>query len=778
MAEATGAGGTGDEKGGRPPASHELITDAAKLRDAERAFIDGKSDVPDRPMSGIALTGGGIRSGTFALGALQALASNGLLEKFDYVSSVSGGGYASCSLRWLLHANPRLNDTGANFPYTQTATGNILLDHLRNHADYLRPQGMSNATGIAAVLRAMFLNLVVWLPLLILVSVVVTWIGHWPVPLGWLINWLHDPMMGLIGNRWANANPDGLRVYSLILVIALLLLALAVIGAIIYSLRTFRNFWHRSADGTSLYEKRRRNEINAGRMLVWFGVALAFGAIPLVSAGLLYLGDKALGVVNLAAEGRWRFAISVVMLLAGMGALVPVIRQTLANLQLSNKVGITAPLGCALFLYGLLVLAFHIGFTAFGPIADVFAGNTAMIDGTTGGLLVFFALSIVVAVATGLLVNTNNISIHRFYRDRLMEALMPNVRADGSVEGNGRTDADDFRLSAIYDDQYRRPYPLIGCHVVLTDSEDPKVRRRGGDSFLLSPLYCGSSAIGGWVDTRAFNRDSMTVPTAMAISGAAVNPSTGASGTGPTMNRFVGMTMALLNLRLGYWVRRPEGTSPGKLKWPPNHFCPGLYALGKLCGGYDEDSGFLQISDGGHFDNSALYELFRREVSFILFVDAGGDPGYKFENLINALRRSQEDFPGLEFEPVAPGGTLALDAMVARTEVAYPDKRKVSATAHAVLKFRYGKDPAGTYPATLVYLKLTTTADTSMLVKGYQAQNDKFPHDPTLDQFFDPDQFDAYYRTGQELAEAVIAGVAPPNSTVTGLKALLAHAGF
>jgi hypothetical protein len=42
---------------------------------------------------GLALSGGGIRSGTTSIGVIQALHEEGWLKKFDYVSSVSGGGY-------------------------------------------------------------------------------------------------------------------------------------------------------------------------------------------------------------------------------------------------------------------------------------------------------------------------------------------------------------------------------------------------------------------------------------------------------------------------------------------------------------------------------------------------------------------------------------------------------------------------------------------------------------------------------------------------------------
>ncbi len=52
----------------------------------------------EQHLAGITFSGGGIRSATFAVGILQGLASLGLLRRFDYMSTVSGGGYAGA---WL-----------------------------------------------------------------------------------------------------------------------------------------------------------------------------------------------------------------------------------------------------------------------------------------------------------------------------------------------------------------------------------------------------------------------------------------------------------------------------------------------------------------------------------------------------------------------------------------------------------------------------------------------------------------------------------------------------
>ena len=58
------------------------------LPDSTTAVDDTGVDV-----SALCLSGGGIRSATFALGVMQGLARFGLLRHFHYLSSVSGGGF-------------------------------------------------------------------------------------------------------------------------------------------------------------------------------------------------------------------------------------------------------------------------------------------------------------------------------------------------------------------------------------------------------------------------------------------------------------------------------------------------------------------------------------------------------------------------------------------------------------------------------------------------------------------------------------------------------------
>jgi hypothetical protein len=85
----------------------KMLRDAewkAYLRERRREawiWVPKEEPVVPEDLTGIALSGGGIRSATFALGVLQALAQHKLLRRFDYLSTVSGGGYIGSSLTWL-----------------------------------------------------------------------------------------------------------------------------------------------------------------------------------------------------------------------------------------------------------------------------------------------------------------------------------------------------------------------------------------------------------------------------------------------------------------------------------------------------------------------------------------------------------------------------------------------------------------------------------------------------------------------------------------------------
>src|SRR5689334_13419309 len=92
----------------RPSCLSEVLAEEYQALRSESSYApsDPKASEPARlaelfqkvhhqtkPFSALCISGGGIRSATFALGALQSMADHGLLSGFDYLSTVSGGGY-------------------------------------------------------------------------------------------------------------------------------------------------------------------------------------------------------------------------------------------------------------------------------------------------------------------------------------------------------------------------------------------------------------------------------------------------------------------------------------------------------------------------------------------------------------------------------------------------------------------------------------------------------------------------------------------------------------
>ena len=125
-------------------ATHGANATREVLRQAEEPLIEsrrkalGLDPIGQAPQVGLALSGGGIRSATFSLGLLQAIAAAGALRRIDYLSTVSGGGYAAVFLGALLRAPSR-------FARTQPATP----PKAANAADAADPADATRLAGAA-----------------------------------------------------------------------------------------------------------------------------------------------------------------------------------------------------------------------------------------------------------------------------------------------------------------------------------------------------------------------------------------------------------------------------------------------------------------------------------------------------------------------------------------------------------------------------------------------------------------------------------------------------
>jgi hypothetical protein len=149
-------------------------TGSSNSGERERAIL---AAIHARGHSALCLSGGGIRSASFAVGLVQGLAERGLMDAFDFVSTVSGGGYTGAWLSaWLFHAQ-REGATTANVFETLGGDKRTAADpepdpirQVREYSNYLDPKlGLLSVdvwTLVATVARNLLLNWLVLLPLL------------------------------------------------------------------------------------------------------------------------------------------------------------------------------------------------------------------------------------------------------------------------------------------------------------------------------------------------------------------------------------------------------------------------------------------------------------------------------------------------------------------------------------------------------------------------------------------------------------------------------------
>ena len=127
-------------------------------------------DRSNEPMAALCLSGGGIRSAAFALGIIQGLARFGVLDRFHYLSTVSGGGYVGCWLTAWRHHSGSDQDVFSELDRTASRSGKEAdeINGLRADSNYLTPKlGLLSADTwavIALTIRNLVLNWLVFLP--------------------------------------------------------------------------------------------------------------------------------------------------------------------------------------------------------------------------------------------------------------------------------------------------------------------------------------------------------------------------------------------------------------------------------------------------------------------------------------------------------------------------------------------------------------------------------------------------------------------------------------
>src|SRR5262249_2290643 len=109
----------------------------------------GASPDDESDLAGLAFSGGGIRSATFNLGVIQALSRLGLLSRFDYLSTISGGGFIGgwLSLYIRRRASGDVKVAEQQIGRRERGLEDPAIRFLRSFSNYLTPRvGFSSDT--------------------------------------------------------------------------------------------------------------------------------------------------------------------------------------------------------------------------------------------------------------------------------------------------------------------------------------------------------------------------------------------------------------------------------------------------------------------------------------------------------------------------------------------------------------------------------------------------------------------------------------------------------
>jgi hypothetical protein len=678
---------------------------------------------------GVCCSGGGVRSAAFNLGALQALQDKGELRKASYLSAVSGGSYIASAFCMVAKTrdepglDPAVFNKRTGLPL---APGTPEEQYLRNHLSYLAPNNSAKLYLGLRMAAGLLVNvLLIGLPVMIA---------------GLLVGMALDGSYGTIA--------DGSVSVPRAVWLPIVLVAGAAMAAAVTDIlwRPRRDDWQTAMQ---TWEVRLFVLAAAG--------AVALVAVPWLAAWAAHLqnpGKSAGAVNNAAGDGVVRSVLAALSSMAALaGAAIAQVRGSVRDHQktiraVEGRLGRFARQTRNAVIAGVVLLAgplLLVAVAALGVLASVYSDDD--------GVRVLIAACALLGWMW-LFVDLTTVSLHPFYRRRLASAFALH-RVDPRTAAERPFD----QPVALSKTDVGGDWPtLIVCAAANVSDPGATPPGRGVASFTFSPTAIGGPLTGASPTERyeelARNRArDVTLPAAVAMSGAAVSPS-----MGKMTHRPLTFLLALANIRLGVWVLNPRriNESPklaeGRNLWHrprPEYLWKELFGRNRL-----EDK-FLYVTDGGHYENLGLVELLRRGCGVIYCFDAGGGNSSKALGDAIALARTELN---VEIEMSARAVELTED----------PETR-LSKVVCAEGKILYPATPSRPrVTGKLFYVRSVVSDETPWDLRSYQLEDGIFPHDSTFDQFLTDQKFEAYRRLGSCGAQAATLLAHPPRARKNG----------
>ncbi len=725
---------------------------------------------------GFCLSGGGVRSASFAMGFLQATRSQ--LRRAKYLVSISGGGYTSGALALLLTSAPGPDQRDAWLPQGATVVrdadtaympGTVEFDHLRRHSSYISASVSEMLGALLVVARGLIASLVVLFAPAVALGVFLAWI-YLALPLSVLPAWNLPATTTDTGVLATTNQNSGLmlptRDVNAVLVVGGLTLILWLLKIVTQDARgRFTRWLHAQVTEGAPFAS-----------LATLVVAILTVGLPVLMWVTRWLGDKIGVTISVGSS------VGVVMLsyIASLASLLWRKRT-----QLSSAIGdekgkkpktAAVPRGLLQLLLVIAALGVLCSFWLLLLGAAALAEVTALADEASAPSVLLGVAIVVVVFVIGAVFDQSSLSLHPFYRRRLASAFATRrlkLSADAPAVSVPYQPREGTKLS-IYGDtaQDEGSYPeVIFAAAANLTGEHRTPSGLSAVSFVMSATWCGGPDI-GWVRTSVLEgvspprlqRD-LTVQAAMAISGAAF-----ASAMG-RFARWYQLLLAVTGARLGAWLPNPMFLAQMRLARDndarvTDWTLPGLprvrrltYLLREVFNLHSASDRLLEVTDGGHYENLGIVELLRRRCTTIYCVDGGGDSPPTAQGLAEAMALAKSELgvtitlnepwtsePG-SGKPLTPEGPLAvLSGTLSQTPIitgtfTYPE-------AAGLPSKQEGR---------LFVARALLTPDMPYELLSYAAKHPEFPHDSTSDQWFDDGQFNAYTELGRELGRRIVA---------------------
>jgi hypothetical protein len=706
----------------------------------------------DSSVVGLCLSGGGIRSASFCLGALQALHETGVLDRVDYLSTVSGGGYIGCSLTAALQASHQRG--AAAFPFTSALKEDepVALQHIRDYSNYLFPRGGSRALlrNASIYARGLAVNVVLVAQFLLIASAIMLW--------------YYSKHAEILPSAFVKfLNPFELKHFFVTVDLAIFLFVGGVIWGIAQSFKPSTN----ETESPSRWMK------SVDFFILAFFVVLFCELQPFILDALTNAGGN-----FVAALTKWIGTISA--LLAPVGAAMAFFANKLgeyvkstaetSGLMASIKAyalklaivigGLILPILLWMFYLFITYLGLDIGSSKCPCAAQATMAVWSIFGVPVSAIWVYIALAFACFVIS-LLVQPNANSLHPLYRDRLAKAFLFHPAPTLLTPQNDVVEPDDVvkpwrpLLSDI--SGLKGPYHLINTALNVEASKVANRRGRNADFLFFSPKFIGSKST-GYVATPDLQEiaPALDLATAMAASGAAVSSNMGSQSIKPLT-----ATLALLNIRLGYWMRNPAKVHLAARRAGGFNFFTRIgrtrnlwanyYFLAEVFGLLNEKYKSVYLTDGGHIENLGMYELLRRRCRVIIAIDAEADPQMAFGSF-NTLERYALIDMGVRIDlPWQAVTNESLKTGASINDTGDAPKHKGPHCAIGEITYPGGRK------GSLIYIKASLTGDENDYIFDYKKRYADFPHETTLDQMFTEEQFEAYRALGFHAAHGLLA---------------------